>query len=227
MGMGTESNRPVSKPGPLGRMMAAIGVAALLKRNADGQLDEDKPEAIWPTKRSEVLMQSARQFAVENDSSDSAVQKLRSLSKGHGRDLSRAAAEIRFQGGIDELRQQNLSNRLLQAAASDCSVTPLTQEEEEWFDRTGQLDRFPEAEAFEFLVSLEPALAAFEDQVRTQSAGIGEGHGQVQMWNFIIEGLGPIVGPSSRATDPLLRTQLAFDRARIHLARTIGLQFSD
>lgn len=37
----------------------------------------------------------------------------------------------------------------------------------------------------------------------------------------------PIVGPDSHAADSLLRTELAFDRARMHLARSNGLQFSD
>jgi hypothetical protein len=204
-------------------MAAAIGVAALLKRSAEGQLNEDKPKVIWPNERSELLEQVAMQCAADNDLSDSAVQKLRSLAKGHNRDLSRAAASVRFLGLTDEMREQKLCNRLLQAAANNCSVTPLTPQEEEWFDRTGELDRLPEAEAFGLIVSLEPAVGAFEEQVRTQCDGMSED----QMWDFIIEGLGPIVGPDSGAADPLLRTKLAFDRARIHLARSNGLQFSD
>jgi hypothetical protein len=70
----TNPSEPGSEPGPIRRIAAAIGAAALLRRSAESQLNEDKLKVIWPNERSELLQQVAMQCAADDDISDSAVQ---------------------------------------------------------------------------------------------------------------------------------------------------------
>lgn len=213
--------------------LAGIGGLALvpwLNKAADDQLLEDHPQVVFATRRSNSLREMAMRLASEGRTDTAAMQELRAAANGHDKDLLRAAADIRLGSNLNEHRQGYLANELLIAASEDREVKLPSPEQSAWFDDLEDLEALPDGAAFGRLAQQQPELAEFQRFLLTRSVQVRRESQQTYedvMWDTIVDGLEPIVGPSAGSKDRLLRSRVALDCARIYLARMLGLHFSD
>jgi hypothetical protein len=141
-------------------------------RNVKKRGDPDRPQVVSESPRSKAVLERTKQLADDGREDASAISELRALAHGRRRTLRQAERASRFMGYHHELRQANLTNRLLKAAAAgEQRPTALTAGEEE---RIGAIETFrnlSRAEQWAFLVEAEPALHNLETDVRSGRFG--------------------------------------------------------
>ena len=216
-----------------GRVIGAVALLALFKRTSDQQIDADVPQVVFLSGRAERLRDLALALGADAREDPAAVQELRAAGGRRGeRDLRVAAAALRSLGLIHEDRIHNLANRLLLAAAADKPVAALPENEGKLLDELDALLDIPLEAAYERLVQLEPALEPLRDRIaalaQTDTVMALEPDARDDLlWDRIIGGLEPILGPASNACNPVARSVTAFGLARIWLARVSGATLLD
>jgi hypothetical protein len=134
--------------------------------------DPDRPQIVSESPRSKSVLERAKQLAGDGREDAPAITELRALARSRRRTLRQAERASRFMGYHHELRQANLTNRLLKAAVARAHTpTALTASEEE---RIGAIETFKDLSRIEqwaFLVDAEPALHKLETDVRSGRFG--------------------------------------------------------
>lgn len=222
--------RPMPRPE---RVLGALGLVAVLKRTADEQVDAEVPQLAVLSARARHLQDRALDLAAEGRDDPAAVQELRAAAGRRGeRQLRAAAAALRVIELTREDRTQNLANRLLLAAAADAAVAPLTEQDRKLIEELEALLNMPLEVAFEQLVQLEPSL----DPLQRRIAALARSDAVLALdsdarddllWDEIIAGLEPILGPGSSAADAVTRSRTAFGLARLWLAQISGVRVLD
>jgi len=213
-------------PGPVARLLGALGTGSLLQSLGDQELDEPRPKVVWHTQRSSELRSLAFALVDAGRDDDGAAGVLARAAGRHTKELRRAAATIRSDRRVDEELESHRAERLLVAAATGRPVEPLTDEQRAWFDRIRDLVQLPPEQGFAVLAAGEPELAGLEDAVCRLSAGrgpdgpVGERHDA-----RVREEISDLVQEVSvRSSSPLVRTHAARAVARDHLVARAGLQ---
>jgi hypothetical protein len=162
-----------------------------------------------------------------------AATELRGKVGRHHADLTRAAALIRSRGSTKEDRIRNRANRLLLAAAANTALQPEAPEEAAVLDRLGQLQALPLPDAYAQLSELVPALAGLKDRIAADATASASRNGSAlgdddeeRIWDEILEGLQPLLGPEAETNDELLASPTAFWLAQADLANSAGLPSS-
>jgi len=215
---------PPKRPGRLRRMAGGAALVAGVWRSADRQLTKERPDFIWPNRTSERLKQVALRLAADGREDDLAVRDLREAAGRDRKDLLRAAADIRFHGPVAENARDQRANRLLIAAATGEPMRPLTDEDLAWFQRLDALRDTPTDEAFLRLASLQPGLLGIERRLQEalstpEFSAMNSQQRDDATWDVIVGSLRELVGPDAKTSDPLVRTQLAFDICEVYLDR--------
>jgi hypothetical protein len=223
-----ESEDPSGHQGHVGTLGAAA-LALLLRQMAKTGLEDDEPQAVFPTERSRDLEQFALRLATAQPNDPSAISQLQARADRHRKDLRRAAAQIRMRGLHHENRVDHVANSNLVAAAAGGVFRPLTTQEEEWFSRIETLDDMPESESFEQLVILQPALREFKRSALEQAPALWPDATEPDdvVIDYVVKGLDLLVGPTVQSDYPLLSTRLAHGICRVYLLRRIGVPLSD
>lgn len=129
--------------------------------------DPDRPQIVSESPRSKAVLERAKQLADNGREDAPAIGELRVLARSRRRTLRQAERASRFNGYHQELRQANLTNRLLKAAVAGAQTpTGLTAGEAE---RIGAIETFRELSRpaqWTFLVNAEPSLQRLEADVR-------------------------------------------------------------
>ncbi|HVC68347.1 MAG TPA: hypothetical protein VND44_12190 [Acidimicrobiales bacterium] len=216
-------------PGPIARLLGALGTSSLLQSLGDQELDEPHPQVVWHTARSSELRRVAFDLVDAGRDDIEATVVLARAAGRHAKELRRAAATIRSDRWIDEDLASYRAERLLVAAATGRPVDPLTDEQRAWFDRLRRLVELPPEEGFAELAAEEPELAGLEGAVCRLAAGpepdgpVGERRDEM-----VREAISDLVQKVSvRSSSPLVRTHAARTVARDHLVVRAGLQPPD
>lgn len=213
-------------PGPIARLLDALGTSSLLQSLGDQELDEPRPKVVWHTQRSSELRDLAFALVDAGRDDDGAAGDLARAAGRHTKELRRAAATIRSDRWVDEDLAGYRAERLLVAAATGRPVEPLTDEQRAWFDRIRDLVQLPPEQGFAVLAAEEPELAGLEDAACRLAAGpqpdgpVGERRDA--MVNEAVSDL--VQEVSVRSSSPLVRTHAARTVARDHLVARAGLQ---
>src|ERR1700733_4301441 len=209
--------------------LGAAALALLLRQMAKTGIEDDEPQAVFPTERSRDLEQLALRLAAAEPDDPSAISQLQARAGRHEKDLRRAAAQIRMYGLHHENRVDHVANGNLVAAATDGVFKPLTVQEDQWFSRLEGLDDMPESDSFEPLVVLQPALRAFERSVFRDAPDLWPPTTDPAdvIIDYVVKGLDGLVGPGVESEDPLIATRLAHGICRVYLLRQIGVPLSD
>ena len=213
-------------PGPIARLLGALGTSSLLQSLGDQELDEPHPRVVWHTERSSELRNLAFALVDAGRHDGGAARVLARAAGRHTKELRRAAATIRSDRRIDEDLASYRAERLLVGAATGRPVEPLTDEQRAWFDRIRDLVQLPPEQGFAVLAAGEPELAGLEDAVCRLAAG-PEPDGPVgeRRDAMVREAISDLVQEVSvRSPSPLVRTHAARGVARDHLVVRAGLQ---
>lgn len=212
-------------PGPIARLLGALGTRSLLRSLGDQELDEPRPKVVWHTECSSELRDLAFALVDAGRDDDGAAGVLARAAGRHAKELRRAAATIRSDRWVDEDLESYRAERLLVAAATGRPVEPLTDGQRAWFDRIRDLVQLPPDRGFAQLAAEEPELAVLEGNVRRLAAGggpdgpVGERH-DVRVREEISDLVQEV---SVRSSSPLVRTHAARAVARDHLVVRAGL----
>lgn len=213
--------QPPKRPGLWHLIVAAV-------RYDREQLDADAPVVRAITKRSRRLGAMAGEFAVAGRTDPAAVAALRAAAGRHHKDLRRAAAGFRFDGGAEESRGAYLANQLLLAAATGQPVSEITDEQEDQFRRVDEFLEHHGEEGFAALVALEPRLGELERTINTEVQAAQEEPTDEarevaikEIRKHLQDALRPLVGPASDSADPLLRIHLVHQLAYSHLSKSL------
>jgi hypothetical protein len=223
-----ESGDPSEHRGHVGALGGAA-LVLLLRQMASGSIEDDEPQAVFPTERSRQLERLAVRLAEAEPGDPNAISQLQAWAGRHQKDLRRAAAQIRMHGLHHENRVDHVANNNLVAAATDGVFKSLTIQEDEWFSRIETLDDMPESESFEQLVTLQPALRDFERSVLRHAPALWPAATDPDeaIVDYVVKGLDGLVGPTVESNDPLVSTRLAHGICRVYLLRQIGVPLSD
>lgn len=201
------------------RIGAARGVAKLL-RVASDQLGAAEPLIVHSGPRVEALKGLAEELADSDTSDDECVQRLRAAASQHRKPLQRASALIRLTGFAKEYRIAERAGRLLDSAASGEPVRPLSAQLDHWFSEMEELESLPIDLSYERLRELQPELGELELRLARSSNHNGNAD---ELWDELLTKLDRLLGPGAANADPLLRSGLAHNIARLYLAEKIGL----
>jgi hypothetical protein len=202
------------------KMLGAWGMLGLLKAMEKGAETQDEPQIRTGNPRIRHLAELALDLATEDQTDDQAVRTLVDAAGRWHRDLSKAAAFVRFAGDAKIYRRSDRANRLLLAAFNGEPVEPLPPELDEWFARIDEIRLVPVEVSFPTLVALQPALGELEARFSPRTVDDAD---REALWNELIDSIKPIVGPDAAADDPLLLTRTAWNVARLYLAVRVGL----
>ena len=133
-------------------------------------MDEHRPLAHHPTKRSNQLADLAFGLVNRDQEDGEAVRELAAAAGRHRRELRRAAAGIRFTGWADESIEHDRANRLLLAAAGNQPVQPPSTEKMEGLRTLKSLQEGQLESGYEFLAIRQPALRQLDRDVRDAAA---------------------------------------------------------
>ena len=172
--------------------------------------------------RIERLAEQAKELARTTPDDAECVRILTETAGRHRRDLSKAAAIVRFGGFANELRANDRANRLLLTAFTGEPVGRPPAELETLFARVDELYTPPVENGFRILAAISPELQTLDAQWSSRTADGGDVD---ELWNELIGSLAPVVGPDAvpGVSDPLLRTKSAHNIARLYLALQAGL----
>jgi len=123
----------------------------------------------------------------------------------------------------------HVANKNLLAAATGGVFEPLTDEHDKWFSLLEDLDRMPESESFEKLVTRQPALREFEQSVQRAAPDLWPTpqDSDDAIIDFVVDGLERLVGPEAESEDPVIKTGLAHGICRVYLLQRVGVPLSD
>jgi hypothetical protein len=212
-------------PGPIARVLGAIGTSSLLRSLGDQELDEPRPKVVWNTVRSSELRHLAFDL-VDSDRDDTEAAAVLARAAGrHTKELRQAAATIRSDRRVDEDRTSHRAERLLVAAATGRPVEPLTDDQRAWFDRIRGLVQLPPAEGFAELAGEEPELGRLEGEVLRMTIDPSwseqDEDDRAEALAAVVEvGLGIV---RERTSSALVRTRAARDTVQDHLREVAGL----
>jgi hypothetical protein len=200
----------------------------LLFRALDrSQLDEHRPLAHHPTKRSNQLADLALGLANRGQEDTEAVRQLVAAAGRHRRELRRAAAGIRFTGWADESIAHDRANRLLLAAARNQPVQPPSPEKMERLRTLKSLQEGELDSGYEFLAIRQPALRQLDRDVRNAGAQQPETSVELReriLWDTFGERIAALVGTETHdAPDPIFRTITAALLVNRYLSIAFGL----
>ncbi len=215
--------RPEKDPGEAGRakrLVGGLGIFAALKAMEKHAETQDEPEIISGNARVRQLSSLAVDLAKGDRTDAECVRTLVDAAGRKQRDLSKAAAVVRFGGAAKVDRISDRANRLLLAAFSGEPVQPVPPEQDRWFARVDQIRSIPVEEAYPLLVKLQPALGDLEDRFHPRAMDERE---RDELWNQLIDAITPLVGPDAISHDPLVLSKPAYEVARLHLALRSGL----
>ena len=212
-------------PGPIARLLDALGTSSLLKSLGDQELDEPRPKVVWHTGRSSELRDLAFALVDGGRDDDGAADVLARAAGRHTKELRRAAATIRSDRRVDEDLESHRAERLLVAAATGRPVEPLTDGQRAWFDRIRDLVQMPPDRGFAELAAEEPELTVLEGTVKRLAAGRGpDGPVDGRHDARVREEISDLVQEVSvRSSSPLVRTHAARAVVRDHLVVRAGL----
>jgi hypothetical protein len=217
---------PGEDDGPSGLVEKAKGIAAgfallgafkAMQKNAES---EDEPGIEQSDPVVLALAQQARQLAQSQPDDGECVRALLKAAGSKPRNLSKAAASVRFAGQARESRIADRANRLLIAAFRGEPVRLLTDEEANWFDRIDEVMAVRVEDAFPHLVELQPKLRELEDEFAPRTVDPGD---KDALWDELIAKLSPVVGPEALDEDSFLRSDAVWNVARLYLAVRVGL----
>jgi hypothetical protein len=212
------------------RVVGATGFALYLKRLSEVGVRSDDPQAVLNDRQIEALRIRAWELAAAEEDEESAIRELRERAGRHRRRLLHAAARVRMGGLTGENWTANRANRILLVAAGEV-VAPPTRNETQFFDEVEHLNKLPVDKGFALLAAKEPQLRLLEDRLPSSAERRREGtlsaDHDAPVLDEIWEGLRPLVGRESDASDPLLMTWAAHGVARIHLALRSGVTLDD
>lgn len=214
-------------PGPIARLLGAVGIRSLVLSLGDQELDEPRPRVVWHTERSSGLRRLAVDLAAAGRDDADAVAVLARAAGRHTKELRRAAATIRAECPVDEDSDSNRAGRLLVAAATGRPVEPLTAGQRAWFRQVRELADLSPDEGFAVLAAEEPALIGLEAEVRDLATRPGPadpgardgGRSETPVADMVSARLQDIAGCTS---SPLVRTRAARDVAGAHLLAVAG-----
>jgi hypothetical protein len=183
--------------------------------------DEDEPGLLIQSPRVDKLVEIAFELVTNDRPDEDAVQRLLQAAGRHPGDLKKAAAQVRFGGHAKFDRRVDRANRLLLAAFNGEPVQPLPPEQDELFTRVDELMSVPVEEAWPTLVALQPGLADLETTFAPRRSVSDEERDL--LWEELVGALKPVVGGDARSDDPLVRSDPAWNVARLFLAVRVGL----
>jgi hypothetical protein len=175
---------------------ALLGVFKAMEKNAES---EDEPGIEQRDPVVLALAQQARQLAHSQPDDDECVHALRKAAGSKTRNLSKAAASVRFAGQARESRIADRANRHLMAAYRDEPVRQLREEEANWFDRIDEVMAVRVEDAFPHLVEMQPKLRELEGKFAPRSVDPGD---KDALWHELIAELAPVVGPEAVIKNP-------------------------
>jgi hypothetical protein len=196
---------------------ALLGVFKAMEKNAES---EDEPGIEQRDPVVLALAEQARQLAHSQPDDDECVRALRKAAGSKARNLSKAAASVRFAGQARESRIADRANRLLLAAYRGQSVRQLTEEEANWFDRIDEVMAVRVEDAYPHLAEMQPKLRELEETFAPRSVDPGD---KDALWDELIAALSPVVGPNALDDDSFLRSETVWNVARLYLAVQVGL----
>ena len=185
-----------------------------------GMNEQDEPGIEQSDPLVLALAQQARQLAQNQPDDDECVRALLTAAGSKTRNLSKAAASVRFAGQARESRTADRANRLLMAAFRGEPVRQLTEEEVNWFDRIDEVMAVPVEDAFPHLVEMQPKLRELEEEFPPRLVDPGD---KDALWDDLIAKLSPLVGPEALNEDSFLRSDTVWNVARLYLAVRVGL----
>jgi hypothetical protein len=197
--------------------LALVGLFKTMQKNAEAEdepgIDQNDPAVL-------ALAQQARELATREPDDDECVRALLRAAGSKTRNLSKAAASVRFAGQARESRIADRANRLLLAAFSGEAVRQLTPEQDQWFERLDEVMSVPVEVAFPRLAELQPKLRELEEDFAPRPVDPNE---EEALWDDLIAKLSPVVGPDAVDGDPFLRSDTVWNVARLYLAVRVGL----
>ena len=220
----TDSDGP-REPGRVAKAVSGIAILAVLKRMADREAGSPVPKVSIFTKRTAPIRKVAFRLGEEGREDPGAVGELKQVAGGRSRELRRAETSIRADGGYLEDVTCDRAVRLLQAAATDRPVEPLSDERMEWFEGLRALRDQSIEDGYSLLAALEPQLASFSREIEAaaRDRGPDDGDYEVRINGHVYDRCTDLVGLESHSTEPLIRTMLAKGIALDHLRSVAGL----
>jgi hypothetical protein len=201
-------------------VLAGLGLVAVLKSMEKRAEDEDEPGLLIQSHRVDKLVELAFELVTNDRPNEDAVRRLLQAAGRHRGDLKKAAAQVRFGGHAKFDRRVDRANRLLLAAFTGEPVRPIPPEQDEFFTRVDDLMSVPVEEAWPTLVRLQPGLADLETRFAPRPVRESE---RDPLWDELIGALEPVVGHDAQSDDPLVRSDPAWNVARLFLAVRVGL----
>ncbi len=152
----------------LASLLAFLWILGRAKRRQD----PDRPQIVSVDRKSEAVLERARQLVSNGREDPHAVAELRALARDRRRTLRNAEHASRMMGHHYELRQANLANRLLQAALSRKSTPQATSASDaKRIDEIEAFKQLTRPEQWARLVEAQPALIDLEADVRSGRFG--------------------------------------------------------
>ena len=210
-------------------VLRAAALALLGRHMGEAAIEDDEPQAVFRTEKAKELEHLALRLAKSDPNDSSAIAQLRAAAGRHEKDLRRAAARVRMGGLHHENRAHHVANMNLLGAVTDGVSKPLADEQQEWFSRLEHLDRMPESQSFKQLVALQPELREFEQAVLRAAPGLWPSplDSDSALVNYVVDGLGRLVGSDAESEDPVVKTRLAHGICRVYLLRRVAVPLSD
>jgi hypothetical protein len=202
-------------------ILAGLGLVAALKSMEKRAEDEDDPGLLIQSPRVDKLVALAFELVTNHRPDEDAVHRLVQTARRHRGDLKKAAAQVRFGGHAKFDRRVDRANRLLLAAFNGEPVQPLPPERDELFTRVDELMSVPVEDAWPTLVALQPGLADLETTFAPRRS-VSDAE-RDPLWGELIGALEPMVGRDAGSDDPLVRSDPAWNVARLFLAVRVGL----
>ena len=216
-------------PGLVTRVLAAVGVGALVTSIEDQELDAPDPKVVTWTPRSAALRRLAAELVAEGRDDGDGWTELARAAGRRTKELRRAAATVRQGGWAEEDEPSYRVDRLLRAAAAGRGPGPVDGERLAWFARVRTLAVLPTDRGFAVLSADEPALATFVEEVRRVVAGPGfdgwDGERRIEALSPVLHDRLPAIVVASTA--PLVRTRAAWFVLRDHAYGLAGVMPPD
>ena len=182
-----------------GALVGGLALAAFLNAVEKRSEPSDEPQIISCDAEVLRLEALARDLAQQERSDDEAVQTLTRSAGRDRRNLSKAAARVRFGGHAKYNRNLDRANRLLLAAFHGAPVQPLSTETDEFFKRVDEISGIRVEEAWPKLVRLQPGLGDLEARFVPRQVSKAESG---PLWDELIDAIKPLVGREPTATIP-------------------------
>lgn len=153
------------------------------------------------------------------------MQQLRDAAGRHHRLLIRASALQRLGShpGLSDSRIWDRAERLLVAAATNEPIRAVSAEQEAWFREVDALEAGGWEAAFQRLVPRVPGLDVMEQEVRARVDANKSNSVEFPIgddwWGQIYNRLEMVVGPRADLSEPILRSDAAFEIARVQLGK--------